>query len=83
MFRPMYVVTHRAKPHQLAPLIKKILDGVIGSQQSTCETTLQYQYQNMNFCLNYTLFGECSIDIFKEMCIVHDMQIKFAFVCLL
>ena len=34
---------HRAKPYQLALLIKKRLDDVIGTQYH-CEATLQYQY---------------------------------------
>ena len=37
-------VTHRAKPYQLAVLIKKSLDDIMGTQQSACEATLQYQF---------------------------------------
>ena len=39
----MCAVTHRAKPYQLALVIKKSLDEVIGPQHSACEATLQYQ----------------------------------------
>ena len=39
----MRAVTHRAKPYQLA-LTKKSLDEIIGTQQSACEATQQYQY---------------------------------------
>ena len=42
----MCAVTHRAKPYQLALLIKKSLDDFIGTQQSACEATLHYQYKN-------------------------------------
>ena len=45
------MVTHRAKPYQLALLIKKSLDDVIGTQQSVCEATLQYEYYNIHFYL--------------------------------
>ena len=71
----MYVcaVTHRAKPYQLALFIKKSLDDVIGTKQSACEATVQYQYQNIHFSLIYGLFGERSIDPFKEMYILHDI----------
>ena len=51
-------------------LSKKSLDDVIGTQQSACEATLQYQYYNINFALIYVLFAESSIDTFKEMCIL-------------
>ena len=67
----MCAVTHRAEPYQLALHIKKSLDDVIGTQHSTCEATLQYQYQNIHFSLIYALFAESSIDTFKEMCILH------------
>ena len=50
-------VTHRAKPYQLALVIKKSLDDVIGIQQSVCEATLQYPFQNIHFSLNYALFS--------------------------
>ena len=69
----MCAVTHRAKPYQLALLIKKSLDDVTGTQQSTCEATLQYQYQNIHSSLMYALFAESSIDTFKEMCILHNI----------
>ena len=36
----MCVVTNRAKPYQLALLIKKSLDDVTDTQQSACEATL-------------------------------------------
>ena len=71
----MCAVTHRAKPYQLALLIKKSLDDIIGSHQNACEATVQYQYQNIHFSFTYALFAESSIDTFKEMCILH--QIKF------
>ena len=51
----MCAVTHRAKSYQLALLIKKSLDDVMGTQQSACEAILQYQYQNINF-LPYLCF---------------------------
>ena len=62
----MCAVTHRAKPYQLALLIKKSLDDVIGTQQSVCEDTLQYQYYKMYFSLIHALFAESSIDILKK-----------------
>ena len=52
----MCAVTNRAKSYQLALLIKKSLDDVMGTQQSACEATLQYQYQNINFSRIYALF---------------------------
>ena len=64
----MCAVTHRAKPYQLALLIKKSLDDIIGTQQRACKAALQYQYQNIHFSLNYALFVESSIDTFQEMC---------------
>ena len=60
----MCAVTHRAKPYQLALLIKESLDDVIGTQQSACNATLQYQYYNMHFSFIYALFAESSIDTF-------------------
>ena len=51
----------------------KIPNAVIDIQQSACEATLQYQYQNINFSLIYALFPKRSIDTFKSMCIVHDI----------
>ena len=69
----MCAVTHRAKPYQLALLIKKSLDDVIGTEPSACEATLQYQYQNIYFSLIYALFAESSIDTFKEICILHNI----------
>ena len=48
----MCAVTHRAKPYQLAILIKKSLDDVIDTEQSACEATLQYQYSNIYFSLS-------------------------------
>ena len=69
----MCAVTHRAKPYQLALLIKKSLDNTIGTQQSACEAILQYQYKNIDFSLIYALFEESSIDTFKEMCILHNI----------
>ena len=57
---------------QLALLIKKILDDIIGTQQSACEATLQYQYQHIHFSLMYALFAECSIDTIKAMCILQS-----------
>ena len=69
----MCAVTHRAKPYQLPLLIKKSLDDVIGTKQSACEATVQYQYQIIHFSLIYNLFGERSINPFKEMCILHDI----------
>ena len=68
----MCAVTHRAKPYQLALLINKSLDDIIGTQQSVCEATIQYQYQNIKSSLIYALFVESSIDRFKDMCILHD-----------
>ena len=68
----MCVATHRAKPYQLALLIRKILHDVIGTQQSAGEATLQYQYQNIHFSLTYALFAESSIETLKEMCILHN-----------
>ena len=38
----MRAVTHRAEPYQLALLSKKSLDDAIGTQQGSCEATLQY-----------------------------------------
>ena len=90
----MCAVTHRANPYLLALLIKKSLDDITGTQQRACEATLQYQYQNIHFFLNYALFVESSIDTFKEMCKkkiytfnficvsplnYHHIQIKFTF----
>ena len=43
----MCAVTHRAKPYQLALLIKKSLADVIGTQQRACEATLQYNFINI------------------------------------
>ena len=40
----MCAVTHTPKPYQLAHLIKKSLDDIIGTQQSACDATLQYQF---------------------------------------
>ena len=60
----MCEVTRRAKPCQLALLIKKSLDDVIGTQQWACESTVQYQYSNINFSLIYALFAENSSDTF-------------------
>ena len=60
----MCAVTHRAKPYQLAFLIKKSLYDVIGNQQSACEATLQYQYQNIYFSIVYALLAESFIDTF-------------------
>ena len=68
----MCAVIHRAKHYQPALLIKKSRDDVIGTKQSACEATLQYQYQNMNYFLTYALFAESSIDTFKGMCILHN-----------
>ena len=59
--------------NQLALLIKKILDDIIGTQQSVFEATLQYRYQNINFSLMYALFAECSIDTIKAKCILHSI----------
>ena len=69
----MCAVTHRAKPYQLALLIKKSLDDVTGTQYSACDAILQYQYQNINFSFIYALFTESSIETFKEMCILHNI----------
>ena len=74
---------HRAKPYQLALVIKKSLDDIIGTKQSTSEATLQYQYQNIHFSLINALFAESFIDTFKKICILHDIKIKITFSCLL
>ena len=71
------------KPYKLALLIQKSLDDIIGTQQSACEATLHYHYRNINYSLIYASFVEGSIDTFKEMCILHNIQIKIAFACLL
>ena len=70
----MYTVTLRAKPYQLALLIKKSLRDTIGTQQSAREATLQYQYQNIHFSLIYGLFARSYIGAFKEMCILQYMN---------
>ena len=73
----MCAVTHRAKPYQLALLIKKSLDDVIGSHQNACEATVQYQCQNIHFSFTYALFAESSIDTFKKMFFIYIIyQIK-------
>ena len=59
----MCAVTHRAKAYLLALLIKKSTDDVIGTKQSACEATLQYQYSNINFSPIYALSAESSINI--------------------
>ena len=69
----MCAVTHRAKLFQFALLIKKSLDDTIGTEQSACEATLQYQYLNIHFYLVYAIFAESSIDTCKEMCILHNI----------
>ena len=75
----MCSVTHRAKPYQLSLLIIKSLDDIIGTQQSACEATLQYQFQNLHFSLIYALFAESSINTFKEKCIhiILSYELKF------
>ena len=67
----MCAVTHRANPYQLALLIKKSFDDVIGTQknQSTIPV-LRYC-----FSLIYALFAESSIDTFKEMYILHNIKV--------
>ena len=58
----MCAVTHRAKPYQLALLIKKSLYEVIATQQSACEATpgpersgntvfIQYRISDFQQCL--------------------------------
>ena len=42
----MCAVTHR--PYQLALLMKKNLNDVLGTQQSACEAILQNQYKNIH-----------------------------------
>ena len=79
----MFAVNYRAKPHQLALLIQKSLDDIIGTQLSACDATLQYQNYNIRFSLIYALFAECSIGTIKEICILHYISIKIAFACLL
>ena len=71
----MYVcaVTHRAKPYQLALLIKKSLDESIGTQQSAREVTLQNLYQSIHSFLIYAFFPESSIDTLMKMCILYDL----------
>ena len=76
----MCTVTHRAKPYQLAILIITSLDDIIGTHQRHSAECLQshcimgqYQYQNINYSLIYALFGESSIDTFKEICILHNI----------
>ena len=69
----MCAITHRVKSYQFALLIKNGLEDVIGTQQSACEATLQYQYQNIYFSLIYAIFAESSIDTFKELCILHNI----------
>ena len=64
---------YRTKLYQLALLIKKSLDDVIGTQQGACEANDQYQYKNIHFSLLYALFANSSIDTFKEMCILHNI----------
>ena len=54
-------------------LDKKSLEDVIGTQQSACEATVQYQYKKYHFSLMYALFAESSIDTFKEMGILHNI----------
>ena len=71
-------VTHRAKPYQLALLIKKSLDDVIGTLPSACEAILQYKYLTIHFSLIYALFEESSVDTSPEMCILHYTYIKIA-----
>ena len=61
----MCPVIHSAKPYQLALLIKQSLDDIIDTQQSACEATLQYQYQNINVSLICAFIAESSIDTFK------------------
>ena len=68
----MCAVTDRAKPYQLALLIQKSTDDVIGTEQSACEA-IQYQYQNINFSLICAFFAEISVHTFKEMCILRNI----------
>ena len=63
--------------------IKKGIDDVTGTQQSACEATLRYQCQNIPFTLIYASFAENYIDEFREMCILHNIQIKIDFATLL
>ena len=72
----MCALTHRAKPYQLAFLIKNSLDDIIGTQQGACEATLQYQYKSIRFSLIYALFAESSIDTLTDMCVLHNISIK-------
>ena len=52
-----YAVTHRANwLNCLVPLIKKILDDIIGTQQRACEATLKYKYQNIHISFIYAFF---------------------------
>ena len=69
----MCAVTHRAKPYQAALLVTKSLDDIIGTRQSACKATLQYQYSNIHFSLIYDSFAESSIHTFREMCILHNI----------
>ena len=56
----MCAVTHKGEPFQLAFLIKKSLDDLIGTQQRAYEATVKYQYRNINFSLVYVLIAESS-----------------------
>ena len=54
----MGAVTQRAKPYQLALLIKKSLDDIIGPKQRACEATVEFQYKNIDFCLIHDIIAE-------------------------
>ena len=62
----MCAVTHGAKPYQLALLIKKSLDDVMGTRQGACEATLKYQYQNIHFSLIYVYLQRVLLIHFKK-----------------
>ena len=63
----MCAVTHKAKPYQLVLLFKKHLDDVMGTLQSACEATLQYQYKNTLFSLIYA-YGQKVLLIYLKKC---------------
>ena len=68
----MCAVTNRAKPYQPALLIKKSQDDVIGTQQRPVKHStipvLKY-----DFSLIYAIIAENFIDMFREMCILHNI----------